>query len=42
MKPNNAGIDMWLPAQIGFEKLKQNVKTQTAGDMQALSEFNTT
>ena len=37
MKPNNAGKGMWLRAQTANQKSKQNVETQDADGMQALS-----
>ena len=34
MKLNNAGKNIWLPAQTENKKLKQNVQIQDAGGMQ--------
>ena len=34
MKPNKAGKNMWLRAQIANKKLKQNTQTQGADGVQ--------
>ena len=34
MKPNKVGKNMWLPAQIAYQNLKQNAQTQDADGMQ--------
>ena len=36
MRPNNASKAMWLWAETANEKLKQDVQTQDADDMQAI------